>query len=422
MNDGKLFKGATYLLSFGLARGALFFSPIILANLLTPLNYGRLELAQAIASIAVLVLTMGTANAIPLVLVRKIKSATWQAILTHHSLAGLLLAAIALFSFLSGYSSVVWLAALVTAALMQQALWSVTFKSLGRSQASLFTDAAFWGLLALTALYASFFEMPAAERWELVVGAVVVYFVVLMISTLTQLTGTRVSVNNLKYLATLHTSYPLMIASLMGVIAVTSGRLGIGLLSTPEILADYAILYRATALPIIAHQIIIIARYRQIFELSAERLQRRLPVIVGLVFASVVLFWLLSDIAVLLLGPAFNSAFTRYPAEGLLILTQCILWSAIALNDLVNARAQIAGPVAKATAFYFSLVLPIAWWFLSSQSVTLALFVSTHSLIMGGYFLVQIVVMWHRGIKLKATWAFALTGFVAMSMIALTKQ
>ena len=62
-----------FLLSFGLARGGLFFAPIILANLLAPSDYGTLEFAQALASFSATVLALGTSGAVPLILVQKIK-------------------------------------------------------------------------------------------------------------------------------------------------------------------------------------------------------------------------------------------------------------------------------------------------------------------------------------------------------------
>ena len=415
----RLLKLIAYLTSFGVARGSLFLAPIVLGNLLSPRDYGTLEFAQAAAAIGAPLLAMGTAGVVPLVLVRNLASASWSAILLHHATGAALLISVALICLLTGLSTVVWLTALVTAVIVLQTLWSVALKSQGRGEASLFVDSGFWGVLTIAAMLATALAVSAADRWLWVVATVAAYAILLVSWTLWRLFKTKAAPNALRYSSTLQAGLPLMLASLMAVLATTSGRFGIGLLSTPEVVADYAILFRATALPIVIHQLIVVARYRQIFELSATALEQKLPVIVGSVLISVVAFWLLSGVGHHLLGNAFSSAFSRHRSEGLLILSQCVLWSAIALNDLVNARNQTAGAVVRVTAWYFVVVLPLTWFLLSGHVVTLSLFVPIHSFVMAGYFTVQIIVMRKNGIKLTMTWSLALFGFVALSTTSL---
>ena len=124
----RLYRGFFYLLSFGLARGGLFFAPIVLANLLSPSDYGTLEFAQAIASMGAAVLALGTSAAVPLVLVRKIKTASWGGVLLHQIATVVALLLVALVSWQLDAKPVVWFAAACTGALMLQGLWSVTLK------------------------------------------------------------------------------------------------------------------------------------------------------------------------------------------------------------------------------------------------------------------------------------------------------
>jgi O-antigen/teichoic acid export membrane protein len=415
----RLLSFIVYLASFGVARGSLFVAPILLANLLSPREYGALEFAQAVAAVAAPLLACGTAGVVPLVLVRKVDSASWRAILLHQAAAVILLTGVALIAVIAEFQTAVWLAALVTSAIMLQSLWSVALKSQGRGEASLFMDAGFWVILALAVMAPTALSALATGRWNWVVATLSAYVLSLAAWTIWNAFKSSAAGIGLRYMSTLRTGLPLMFASLLALLATTSGRLGIGLLSTPETVADYAILFRATALPVVIHQVIVLARYRQIFELSATALEKKLPMIVGAVIVSAIAFWLLSDLLSHLLGSAFSSAFARHRTEGLLILSQCVLWSAVALNDLVNARSQTAGPVVKATLWYFVLALPLAWWFLAGQPVTLSLYVPVHSLIMCGYFVTQAVVMWRNGVKLKMTWTLALLGFFAMSSMSL---
>jgi O-antigen/teichoic acid export membrane protein len=301
---------------------------------------------------------------------------------------------------------------------MFQILWSAALKSHGHREASLLLDTGFWGLIALAVITSYMLTYPPVNRWGWVIATLMGYITALAGYTTWRLMRSDSHTDIFTYTSTLRTGMPLMAATLLTLLATTSGRLGLGLLSTPEMMADYAILFRAAALPIVAHQIIIIARFRQVFELHSTELEKHLPIVIGLVTGSVILLWLFSSFIDVLLGPAFIKAFSQYRVEGLLILSQSILWSAIALNDLVNTRSQTAGPVARATLLYFVLVLPLAWWFLSTRQISLPLFVPVHSVVMAGYFMTQARVMRSCGIRLTRTWLLTLTSFLGLSAMA----
>ena len=317
-----LLKVFAYLLSFVFARGSLFFAPILLANLLTPTDYGSLEFAQAIASTGVQFLALGTGSLVPMVLVRKLQSISWHAILLHHTVVALLFAVCGLIGVFAGYSFATCLAMFALAILLLQTLWSITLKSRGYAEASLVMDAGFWGLFAIVVSLAYAFSIPVAERWHWGIGAVGVYLLALLAWTLWHLMQSQKSAEGLMYAATVRAGLPLMLSSVLASLATTSGRLAIGFFATPEMLASYAILFRATALPIVAHQILIVARFRKTFEMPEDELERGMRMIVGLVMAGVVLFWLLNDLVGVLLGSAFASTFVHYRTEGLLILSQ----------------------------------------------------------------------------------------------------
>jgi O-antigen/teichoic acid export membrane protein len=410
-----------YCASFGLARGSLFFAPILVANLLGVAHYGQLEFAQAVASTSAPILALGTAAAVPLVLVRNVEAASWEAILLHHGLAVAVLLAVALASVLLNGPDAVWLVGLCASALMLQAVWSLALKSAGRAESALFLDAGFWGLLAISALAGSLAGAPSHARWIWVVCTLSGYVAVLLAFTLAKLILVRPKLRFLRYASTLRLGAPLMVGALLSTLATASGRLGVGLLSTPAMVGDYSVLFRATALPIVAHQVIMVASFRSIFELPTPLVQRRLSIVIGLVAACTGFVWILSGHIAPLLGPKFQATFESHRAEGLLILTQCILWSGVALNDMVNSRHQIAGKVAVAAAVYLLSALPIGWWVLSARPFSLGVYVPVHSLILAGYFVTQVVVMWRAGVRFAQTWTIALTTFVGLSILSSLK-
>jgi hypothetical protein len=223
--------------------------------------------------------------------------------------------------------------------------------------------------------------------------------------------------NQRRYAETLAAGVPIMVITLFTVLATTSGRLGIGVFSGADMAAEYAVLFRATAAPIVAHQIIVVARYRALFELPLEKVQRQISSIVGLVGLAVIGFWICSDVIAWAFGPAFVYSFQRNQLQTYLILSQCLLWSAIALNDLLATRAGIARTVAGWSAIYFALALPLACWYLAGNVVHLGTFVVTHSALMLGYFLTQAVAMRKAGIRFTATWTLSAVSFGALALL-----
>jgi hypothetical protein len=220
------------------------------------------------------------------------------------------------------------------------------------------------------------------------------------------------------YRAALKVGTPLMIVTLFSLLATTSGRLGIGIFSSSEMTGHYAVLYRAMALPILAHQILVIGQFRELFEKPIDTLERKLPTIVILVGFSAILFWALSGPLGWMFGRAFTWTFARYRMEGLLILAQCVLWSAIALNDLVSARRLIAIAVARWSAVYFAIVLPLLAVYLSLQEVEMRTFVLSHAFLMLGYFTTQTLAMSAAGVRLTRTWASTWIAFASFAVLS----
>jgi hypothetical protein len=279
-------------------------------------------------------------------------------------------------------------------------------------------DAGFWVLLALAVALALSAGVVPAARGDWVLGMLVLYGAGLAAAMLRSMSRIDTAAARRDYASTLRAGLSLMAVTVLAMLAVSLGRIGVGLYSAPEVTADYGALFRATAVPIVAHQIVLVARFRQVFEWPIERVQRALPWIVACVAACVLAFWAASPFASLLFGPAFARAFEQHRVVGLLVLNQCILWSAIALNDLVNTRMQTAAAVARASAGYFLLALPLAAMVLGRGAAGLLSLVMVHSCLMFGYYAVQSLAMWRRGIVLTQTWLVAAASFVVLSLLA----
>lgn len=375
-----------FVVGFGTARSLLFVAPIALANLLPLDHYGRFELAHSCATIAALLLGFGLPATVPLLRLRDEIEGRWDSLL-------LLVAVLAGACLLVGLGAAAWfkslysmpaLVALAVGVLMLQGLWTTTLKSKGQSTSAVFLEAGFWAVSVAGAglIYLSGNALPEGT----ISGTLLAYAVALMIVTVVQFNRSRagtISVTDLRRNLTL--GLPLMFTSLLTVIIVSSGRLVLGQTSGGETVGLYAVLYRSTTLPLVGHQILTIAVFRQIFSWSDDVLRARASVIVLGVTGLVLAFWLLEPPLGYLLGQRFTETFKTYRVEGLTLLLQTILWSAIALNDLINSRLQIAGQVTRTTAPVLALGLGALWFLTLARADTLDSGELLHDFILGHF-------------------------------------
>jgi hypothetical protein len=298
---------------------------------------------------------------------------------------------------------------------MLQAFWSAYLKSVGRPEASLFLESGFWLVSALAVVCSWLVSIPEEGRGQWLWASVSMYCIGLMAWTtwrMIALAGKAVET----YWGTVRAAFPLLLTALLAVLVTTSGRLATGALMTPEVTADYAILFRVTAVPIVAHQILMVARFRQLFEVGVQEIERRLLAVVGLVVVSVIACWALLEPTAPLFGDAFVGAMARHPQAGALILAQCVLWSAIAVNDLVNTRVMMAGRVAGWTMAYVAVLLVGSWIALGGGAqMTLDTFVPVHSIMMLGFYVTQSAAMAGSGIRLGTTWGVSVVSFIGLS-------
>ena len=419
----KFFSAAfIYFLSFICARGLLFIAPMVLANLLSSADYGNLESVQVFASLGATLLSMGTINLIPLVLVRGIETVSMSAILNHQFTITIVCLILCLVFFLTNHSKLICVSTLAIGIFLLQAQWSITLKSLGRVKASLFLDAGYWAILALVTIALYFFSpMLERTRWIWIILSLLFYWLILACSTFFYYKSiARLHNPKSLYFSTIRSGLPLMFAGLLSFLATSSGRLGLGLLSGPDMVSEYSILYRATAIPIIAHQLLIVAWYKNIFELSDNAMESRLIIVNISGILCVIFFWLIFSPLGFIFGSAFVSVSSSNRDTCLLILIQCILWSAIASNDIVNIRKQTAWPVTCVSTLYFLIAFPLGFYYISINSITLYSFVIIHSVIMVFYFLVQILTMNFYKIKLMRTWSIAFLSYLILFLFILT--
>lgn len=406
-----------YVLSFGAGRGTLFAAPLLLANAMPIQDYGRVEGAQAIASIAANALAFGTTGIIPLVMVGHTATVSLVTITKHH--LGIVLACLlAMSGMLLWHAPTTWvLAALLTATTAMQAFSSTCLKTEGRSEASVLLDAGLFALMALAAVWARFAAPHHALQW--VAGAASVYLLALVIPHWRNLSRSPAPVTARHWMSAMSMGWPLMMVGIVSLLATTSGRLGMSLMAEPSVVATYAVLSRAAALPIVAHQLILIARFRQVFTLDNSAVERTAYRIVLLVGLSSLALWTLAPTLGFMLGPAFEAARLAHQQSSGLILAQAVLWSAIALNDLITSRHQASRAVLPTNSVVLGAAILLGWLHLRSNGMSLDEFVLTHSVVMLCFYVAQAASMRAQGMTFYRLWGSSVAGYLLMCTLAM---
>ncbi|AMK26084.1 MULTISPECIES: polysaccharide biosynthesis protein [Sphingobium] len=405
------------------ARAALFFAPITLANLLPVADYGRIETAQAIGSFLSILAALGLSNTVPLILIRKDRSARWDTLLlliVVSSAAMLAIAASGSF-FVDDIGSPWLLVPLATGLLMLQGFWATVLKSRGQSSEAVILEASFW-LVALAggALFAC---CGRSIGW--IFALLLGYGVVLLMTTVRAYLAVRTTFALSDIYDNLRLAAPLLATALLGVFVSTAGRTILSFGASDAVVGLYSVLYRATALPLVAHQIVIIWQFRQIFSWDEARIRKILPIIASIVGACIFGQWSLAKHLGWLLGDRFVDTFHRHEMAGEIILIQTILWSAIAMNDLLNTRLKRSGKVAIWTSIFLvpaSFILLIIVAEVSRTDApdhVLETFVGGYAALMLGYYLVQCFAMYRKGAWYPELWVVSTGIFVGMICLTL---
>ena len=416
----RIFDALRFVASFGAARTLLFSAPIAMANLLPLESYGKFELAQSWASIGALVFGFGLSATIPLIRLRDEIEGRWDSLLLLVIVlaGGCLLSAFVMMTSSDTHSATSMLVPLLVSVLMLQGFWATFLKSEGRSTSAVFLEAGFWVISVIAAglIILSGNKLPEST----ISAALLIYAAMLLIVSMVQFNCSRIGKIAMSDVRrNLELGLPLMFASALTVIISSSGRLVLGQTSGVEAVGLYAVLYRCTTLPLVGHQILVIGLFRQIFTWSDELLRARASLIILGVTSVVLAFWLLEPFFGFFLGQRFTQIFGVYRAEGLILLAQTILWSAIALNDLINSRLQIAGRVAQVTAPVLGVGLGTLWLWTTMRADKLDASDLLHDFILGHFALMFVffaaqcaasVLLGHRLIKLWLTVTFSTVG------------
>ena len=409
------------MLAFVLARGALFAAPILLANMVPLDIYGRIEFAQSVASVLTVAIGLGLPFTVPLILLRPEVNQRWDTLLfLMLTISALIAATLLVMAAVTGsVLDRLTLIPLFTLALLLQGFWAMVLKSQNRTTFAVFAESGFW--LAILAGVAV--ALLAGDVWQIMAAAAFAYAAALFTLTALRFARQHTAFTMADLRANLRLGLPLVATTILSTLLLAIGRVIVGTFGSDLSIATYAILFRATSVALVVHQLLTIAYYQRLFLWEESVLRRRAPVFVLGVAGFVLGFHLLADPLGWMLGPQFARVWAEYRLEGALLLTQTILWSGIAWNDFLTTRLHIALQAAKWATAFLALGVPALLALALAQdasqlSALLRITILGHMALLGGYYLVQCAVIRAQGHDFNLLWGATIGSFAALLGLA----
>jgi hypothetical protein len=106
-------------------------------------------------------------------------------------------------------------------------------------------------------------------------------------------------------------------------------------------------------------------------------------------------------------------------AGRMLIASQAVLWSAIALNDLVIARHQVMHKVLRYSVGFLALALVLGWLALAWLGLSLEKFVLIHSCVMLSFYVAQSWIMNLLGLRLVRVWVTTVALYLLLAFVGI---
>ena len=400
---------------FVAGRSILFVSPFLLSNYLSPNFYGLIESSIAMATALTSFFILGTNGCIPLIVLRKNKYATIQGVVWHHLFVFTVLGVSFLCCIFFGWSKYFALSILFSMIISMQNLASSHLKSNGFSDYAMLVEASLLGLLSVSAVY---FELMGKEKYLWYFVAPIIFLgIFIYVFYFMYFLNLHPNIKNLLWKNTIYLGFPIMLGGIVSFFATTSGRLLVNWIGLSDYAAQYSVLSRAAALPIVAHQIITVSRFRDMFSRDDDFFKKVSLDVLRFVVLCILLFGIFGDVVKYIFGDFFVKTFDGNKKICFQIVIQSLLWSAIALNDLYVTRYESMGKVIYKNAINIIFVMSLFGGIVFFNKISIEGFVNFHSCGMLVFYCGQSYNMHKIGLKMYSVWTFSLFWFIFINVL-----
>lgn len=321
--------------AFLLGKGTQFFAPLLLANILSVEQYGLLEFAMSIALAMVSALSMGTFTFIPRQIVQQEEWISRNALYRYLIVVSLILIIVSYFFGSDSPPNATQLSLLFCGILLLQGGLSATLKSFQKRSMAMILDSILWVVIILS-VWIPFTGTKSSIDATLLISCGVYFFLLTYLIWRNKDRNEEVKKSfNFQYLSA---GIKITIIGFCSVAIAVSGRSLVGLIFNVEQVGLYSSLYRVAILPIIVHQFIILYLFKHAYESQDKKFSNFGSLVFLCTSFSALMVWLVVPYCDFVFGLAFENSMSSNADLFLLLLVNCPIWSAIAINELAYGK------------------------------------------------------------------------------------
>ena len=337
----KIKKNLLFFCSFLFAKGVVFFVPLLLADALPTIGYGKLEYALAgLGFVLNTLLNLGVPGAYPYFNLRLRESELSNGFFLHHAWLFLLFAINQMAYFIFHLSAELYLSFNVAYIMANQIYFSTKYKSHDKSTTAIFLNSGIYLLLLL--LYVS----SLLGDFELTLEQInILFFLYASIYAIWgQASLIKVSKKDIfkKYRRILNYGFHIMIGSFLIFLLTASGRIMVEYFFDYETVAAYSFYFRMSAVVVMVYQMVSVLYFSKLYTVNPILLDKYYSMFfLGIALLSVGCF-LIAPMVLSEWSEFFRNTAESYKEVYFLISIQMVMWIATALNSSIVDRENLA--------------------------------------------------------------------------------
>lgn len=408
-----IFRVNYVLFFFSLFKALTFFVPLLLINILTPLEYVIFESGLAISNIAVIVLNFGVSAAVPLYLLKENKKEDIKYIYFHCVSVSSAMLCIALLSELYIHSEKLTFICISVSILCNVRVISSHKKTLSEPIKASFYEAYLFIALFTCVLFSKVFDVLSFTHINIILFFASLLLIVFASSELVEGKADKLSFKPSKLFTLYSFSSLALIVSVVVVFFVTLIRvLGEGFVTIDQYLT-YSVYFRLASVAIIVFQFVLTLKFKDIYDSEQEGLDKSCILILFSVLIISLSIYVSNDIILPLLFSLEVQDIINNNSEVVLpIVLTMPLWAAIAVLENIISRERafklMLLYVSFASVVFFSFCL-LAYLYGELSFVRI---VYLHIVLLCILVISQLLALYKLDIKLTRILSFTLTFLV----------
>lgn len=330
-----------FILSFAIAKGTVFFVPLLLADLLSQSDYGIIE--YSLAGLGMFMnsfLDLGVSAAYPYYTLKKKDKEIENGFEFHAIWLGIFFVLNFILFITQVYGLIIFMAFNISYIIASQNFYASRLKTKEKINAAVFINSGIYIVLLLL-IIGTYLKVLSLSIHDINIGIQFYAFLILCYGVY-RFFRYKGDSSLTKYARILKFSINLLISSILLFSITVSGRLLVEYFYGFDKVALYSFYYRLSALVVMIYQVIAIMYFKKIYTQPPRILDKYFSIFFVFIFAFSILFYFISPFVVSGFSTFFEETIINSKKLFFILSCQMVMWIATALNSNIIDREGVA--------------------------------------------------------------------------------